>query len=94
MHHLRFAAILLLALALAACQSAPQAPSSASDVKRAMAILTPPDSAGILVLPVTGAAGEGAPVTGSTRIPALSGGVRMAMARFTSLAEDGACGAL
>lgn len=55
MHHLRFAAILLLAFALAACQSAPQAPSSTSDVKQARAILTPPDSAGILVLPVTGA---------------------------------------
>jgi len=55
MHPLRFAAILLLALALAACQGAPQAPSSTGDVKRAMSILTPPDSAGILVLPVTGA---------------------------------------
>ena len=39
------------------------------------------------------ATGCGAPVTGSTRMPALSGGVRMDMARFTSLVEDGACGA-
>jgi len=54
MRHLRFTCILLV-IALAACQGAAQTPSATSSAKRGPPALTPPDSVGILVLPVTGA---------------------------------------
>ncbi len=54
MLYLRFAGILLLALALAACQGSGQS-SPVSHANVVTPALTPPDSAGILVLPVTGA---------------------------------------
>ena len=50
----RFAGILLV-LALAACQGAAQTPSATGDAKRGPPALTPQDSVGIFVMPVTGA---------------------------------------
>src|SRR5579862_8324266 len=53
MSRLRFAGI-LLALALAACQSEGQS-SPVSHITMAASVLTPPDSVGILVMPVSDA---------------------------------------